>query len=124
MTKDELEVGLTELSRRIEPLEKFLHVFANSLAPPLYYHSGLQYFGFLYGKPDFRHFCLLKGIRAVSALNASIVLVRAGFTQELCVLLRTVVEFKSHIEYVLSERDAAGNLSREVEADIKKYFAD
>ena len=87
-------------------------------------NSGLQHFGFRYGKPDLRHFCLLKSIRAVSALNASIELVRKDYTQELYVLLRTVVEFKSHIEYVLSARSEDGTLQADVERHIQQYFSD
>jgi hypothetical protein len=124
MQKAELEVRLTILSKRVEPLERFLEIFAKSLTPPFIYDSALHHFGFRYGKPDLRHFCLLKGIRAVSALNASIELVRKGFTQELYVLLRTVVEFKSHIEYVLSARSEDGTLQEDVEHHIQQYFSD
>ena len=124
MKRPELEVRLASLSKRLEPLERFLEVFAESLPHPLFYDSGLQHFGFRYGRPDVRHFCLLKSIRAVSALNASIELVRAGYTQELYVLLRTVVEFKSHIEYVLSARNDDGTLDADVERHVQQYFAD
>jgi hypothetical protein len=89
MQKEELEARLAILSKRLEPLERFLEIFAKNLQPPFFYDSGLQHFGFRYGKPDMRHFCLLKSIRALSSLNASIELVRNGYTQELYVLLRT-----------------------------------
>jgi len=124
MQKPELNARLATLSKRLDPLERFLEVFAQSLPVPFFYHSGFQHVGFRYGKPDLRHFCLLKGIRAVSALNASIVLVRAGYTQELYVLLRTVVEFKSHIEFVLSARGEDGALEAGVERHIQQYFSD
>jgi hypothetical protein len=124
MQNTELEPKLAILSKRLEPLERFLEVLAKSLPLPFFYDSSLQHFGFRYGKPDLRHFCLLKGIRAVSALYASIELVRKGYTQELYVLLRTVIEFKSHIEYVLSARREDGTLEGDVERHIQEYFSD
>ena len=124
MQNAELEAKLALLSKRLEPLERFLEVFAKSLPLPFLYDSAVQHFGFRYGRPDLRHFCLLKGIRAVSALNASMELVRKGFTQELYVLLRTVVEFKSHIEYVLSARREDGTLEGDVERHVREYFSD
>jgi hypothetical protein len=37
----------------------------------------------------------------VSALNASLVLARAGYVQEILTLMRTIAEFTTHIDYVL-----------------------
>ena len=70
--------------------------------------------------PTFDIICLLKSIRAVSAFNAAIVLCDAGFTQEICVLLRTIVECTSHIEFVLSSNP----ISADAENFIADYFSD
>jgi hypothetical protein len=98
--------------------------FAKTLPSPLFYDSGRDHYGFRYGKPDLRHFCLLKGIRAVSGLNAAVELVRTGYTQEFVVLLRTVVEYRTHIEFVLSAIDKTGNLRADAETHVQDYFSD
>lgn len=124
MRRAELELQLTDFRARIEPMERFIHALAESLPKPLFYDLGKQHFGFRYGKPDARHFCLLKGIRAVSGLNAAIELVRAGYTQEFYVLLRTIDEYKTHIEFILYARDEHDSLTADAEKHVREYFAD
>jgi hypothetical protein len=120
----ELENRLSQFRLRIDPLERLIYAFAGQLPKPLFYDSGKQHFGFRYGKPDGRHFCLLKGIRAVSGLNAAIELVRAGYAQELHVLLRTIDEYKTHMEFVVYSIDACGELAPDALKHINEYFAD
>ena len=79
-----------------------LAAYAAELSPPLAYDSGRVHFGFRYAKPDERHFCLLKCLRAVSALNAALVLAEQGYSQEIAVLIRTSIEFTTHVKYVLN----------------------
>src|SRR5215831_3101835 len=100
MSGAKIAAQLETLRSRVEPLEKLLHALTVKLPQPLWYHSGKEHFGFRYGKPDERHFCLLKAVRAVSALNAAIELARKGYTQEVAVLIRTLVECTTHIEFV------------------------
>jgi hypothetical protein len=76
MSETELAAQLPALRSRVDPLEKLVHALAERLPAPLRYHSGQRHHGFRYGKPDVRHFCLLKAVRAVSALNAAIELAR------------------------------------------------
>jgi hypothetical protein len=109
---------------RIEPLEKLVHAFAGSFPAPLHYHSGQEHYGVRFGKPDVRHFCLLKAVRVVSALNAAMTLARGGYTQEIGVLMRTLIECTTHIEFVLDCRDEAGVLEPAVDKYINDYFAD
>ena len=105
-------------------MEQFITAFAGTLPQPLFYHSGQEHYGFRYGKPDVRHFCLLKAVRVVSALNAMIALDRGGYTQEIAVLVRTLIEFTTHIEFVLGGFDDGGVLPPEVEKYVQDYFAD
>jgi hypothetical protein len=93
-----METVLGELRSRIEPLERLIQLFADSLEQPKLYRFDSDR-GFRFETPDIRHFCLLKAIRVVSALNPSLELVRGGYTQEFAVLLRTLVECTTHIEY-------------------------
>jgi hypothetical protein len=116
---DEFLGELNRLKARIEPLERLVAAIAGSLQPPIFYHSGQEHYGYRYGKPEARHFCLLKSVRAVSALNAMIALARGGFAQEVGVLGRTMVECTTHIEFVLDSVDES-----ELTSDAKKYVAD
>jgi hypothetical protein len=102
---DEFLARLDGVRSRIEPLERLVTACAISLSSPIFYHSGQGHYGYRYGKPGVRHFCLLKAVRAVSALNAMIALARGGFAQEIGVLVRTLVECTTHIEFVLDALD-------------------
>ena len=115
---------LDRVTARIEPLERFVTAYAASLAPPIFYHSGREHYGFRYGKPGVRHFCLLKAVRTVSALNAMIALARGGFAQEIGVLVRTLVECTTHIEFVLDALDENDVLAPDVDKYVQDFFAD
>lgn len=121
----DVEKELEELRRRICPLEELIAALSQSLNPPILYDSGEQSFGFRYGKPDARHFCLLKSARAVSGLNACLYLARAGFTQELAVIIRTVIECATHIEYVLLSSRPDGSMELGPAHDhVHEFFRD
>jgi hypothetical protein len=124
MSDTKIAAQLERLRSRVEPLEKLLHALAEKLPQPLWYHSGKQHFGFRYGKPDVRHFCLLKAVRAVSALNAAIELAGRGYAQEIFVLMRTIFEYTSHIEFVLSAPDGTGELTPAAAKYVQEFFDD
>lgn len=124
MSDTKIVVRLDTLRPRVEPLEKLLHALAEKLPQPLWYHSGKEHFGFRYGKPDERHFCLLKAVRAVSALNAAIELAGGGYAQEIFVLMRTIFEYTSHIEFVLSAPDGTGALTPAAAKYVQEFFDD
>jgi hypothetical protein len=117
-----IETVLGELRSRIEPLERLVQLFADSLEQPKLYRFDSDR-GFRFETPDIRHFCLLKAIRVVSALNAALELVRGGYTQEFAVLLRTLVECTTHIEYVL-DPDESEQHRAEVKKYVEAFFAD
>lgn len=83
MSDMDVTAQLETLRSKVAPFERLLHALAGKLPQPLWYHSGKEHFGFRYGKPDKRHFCLLKAVRAVSALNAAIELAGRGYAQEI-----------------------------------------
>jgi hypothetical protein len=112
---------IENLKSQVAPLARFVELFATSLGQP-----GLRHIhdrGFRYTSPDLRHFCLLKLVRVVSGLNASVELARAGFAQEIGVLMRTVVECATHIEYVLDPNDSEEHCA-EVERYVHAFFQD
>lgn len=115
-----LSQDMDSLQRRMEPLERFLQLLASSLPSPSLRKFDVTGQGFRYSNPDIRHFCLLKAVRAVSAFNAAIALCHSGYTQEISVLLRTVVECTSHIDFVLSKEPSDEDVSKFME----QYFSD
>jgi hypothetical protein len=117
-----LERSWRALELRIAPLERLVMAVASSLKPPKYYREYTDA-GYRYEAPDVRHFCLLKAARVVSALNASVHLARAGYVQEIAVLMRTVIECTTHIEYVLDLDDSVAH-TKAVEAYLRAFFED
>ena len=103
--------------------EEVVGKIAGSLSPPLQYHSGISHHGFRYAKPDWRNFCLLKAVRAVSGLNACVRLFGGGFSQEIAVIIRTIIECTTHIEFILSGLKG-DQLGSEQAKYIDKFFSD
>src|SRR5438874_12325049 len=99
MPETSFEAQLGALKARIVPMERLVTAIAGSVPKPLFYHSGQEHFGFRYPKPGVLHFCLLKAVRTVSALNAMVALARGGYAQEIGVLVRILVECTTHIEF-------------------------
>jgi hypothetical protein len=116
-----IEVVLQALQMQVVPLERVIELFSASLDSPTL-RGPEENRAYRYDKTDIRHFCLLKGVRVVSALNAMLELARSGYIQEVGVLIRTVAEFTSHIEFVLE----TGTEEHRAEVDryLKAFFAD
>jgi len=123
MTPD-FEIRLQALDSKIEPLQKFITAFSETFVKPIFYHSGQEHYGFRFGTPSVKHFCLLKAVRVVSALNAAVALARSGYAQEIAVLIRTLIEYTTHIEFVLNGTEESGALTPDVEKYVRDYFAD
>ena len=70
LNKAEVSRHLDALQQRLEPAEQFVDCLAGNLAQPIFCDFDGAHTGFRYAKPDRRHFCLLKYVRAVSALGA------------------------------------------------------
>ena len=117
-----VEAVLNGLQARIATLERVIEIFTGILPPPT-----LQDFGggrgFRFEKPDVRHFCLVKAVRVVSALNAAIELSRMGYTQEMASLMRIVSECTRHIEYVVDIDDDATHQTN-VKNYLREFFQD
>jgi hypothetical protein len=117
-----LDATLEILRSRVVPLERFIHLFGNSLTQPRL-RDVLGDRGFRYENPGVRHFCLLKAVRAVSSLNASLELAKRGYLQEIATLMRTLVECTTHIEFVLEPADSEDERA-EVKRYVEAFFAD
>lgn len=115
--------AIVDLRERVAPLARFIHTVSGSLPAPKL-KRGDNWVGFRYENPEVIHFCVLRAARIVSGLNASIELVRAGFTQEIGVVLRTNIEYVSHIDFVLASRDEQGKLSAKADKFLAEFFSD
>jgi hypothetical protein len=117
-----IEASLRAIEEELEPLDRVVRLLTASLGEPFLRKSGDDR-GFRYAAPDVRHFCLLKSVRALSALNAAIELALKGYTQEIAVLMRTLIECTTHVEFVL-ETDDTDDHREAVRKYIEDYFAD
>ncbi len=113
-----IEIALRALEEKLDPLERVIRLFTASLGEPTLRKSNDER-GFRYEAPGVQHFCLLKAVRALSALNAAIELARKGYTQEIAVLMRTLIECTTHIEFVLEI-----DYEEEHRAVVRKYIGD
>jgi hypothetical protein len=94
-----------------------------SLAPPLMCISGRGCSGYRYEEPTVKHFCLLQIVKALSGLNAALVLAEHGFNQEMCVIIRTIIEATSKIDFILSGYKD-DELADKQKTYLDDYFAD
>jgi hypothetical protein len=117
-----MQIDLRKLEERILPLRRVVELLDTSLGEPTMYRTEISG-GFRYENPDVRHFCLLKAVRTVSALNAAICLAREGYVQEIYVLIRTIAEFTTHIEFVLDPNETEKH-KEEAKRYVASFFAD
>lgn len=114
---------IDDLKQKVHTLEKFVDLFAAQFEPPKFFRKELEQ-GFRFTSPNYQHFCLLRSCRIVSALNASIELARAGYPQEIGVLLRTMIEYCSQVDFILLNRDDQGNVVGKAKSFVESYFDD
>jgi hypothetical protein len=120
LTAADWERRLGEFVAEIGYQEKVVQLLEETLDKPIFCPEHL---GFRYINPGPKHFCLLKAARCVSALWAIVPLLEAGFSQEIAVLIRTIVENTTHIELVLVDYKD-GQLGDSQLRHISDYFAD
>lgn len=116
------DAALGGLQNRVVILETVIDILSNILPAPKL-HVSAEGRGFRYENPDVRHFCLLKAVRVVSALNAAIELARRGYVQELATLMRVVEGSRKHIEYV-TEVDDGEQHRANVAKYLREFFDD
>ena len=112
----------SKIKDHINQFEKIVSIFADSVDPPLMYESGIRHRGFRYTNPTPKHFCVIKVVRAVSGLNAALILAENGFNQEMCVMVRTIIDCLTQIDYVLSGFN--DGILADRQQKLVKYFFD
>ncbi|WP_441227896.1 hypothetical protein AB7813_03705 [Tardiphaga sp. 20_F10_N6_6] len=112
---------LDRLAERVDDLAAFVHAFADQFEEPAFDRTERC---FRYSNPGLAHFCILRSARVVSALYASICLAKGGFSQEINVLMRSVLEFCSQIDFVLLNLKDNKDPTSAALKFIDDYFAD
>lgn len=118
-----LGIRFKKIVAEIELQERVVHLVAASLDAPSFVENGRSPPGYRFADPGWKHFCLLKSVRAVSGLNTCAHLTSGGFNQEMVVLVRTITECTTQIEFVLAglEGDELADAQRDF---VRAYFAD
>ncbi|WP_441241512.1 hypothetical protein [Tardiphaga sp. 768_D3_N2_1] len=117
----DFETRLVAIEQRIDAMAEFIHALSSSMEQPVFNRSERY---FRYSNPSAMHFVLLKGTRVVSAFYACTTLCRGGFAQEIYVLLRTVIEYCSQIDYMASSLDGTQRPSGRAADIVRDYFED
>lgn len=112
-----------DLEDKVEICKKVISLFIKDLSKPIFYDSGIIHKGYRYANPTILHFCVLKAVRAISGFNACIVLGKEGYIQEICVIIRSVIDAKTQIEFILSGYQD-GTLKEIQQKHLDRYFSD
>ncbi|MCF8189941.1 MAG: hypothetical protein K9J14_01620 [Polynucleobacter sp.] len=112
---NELEHSLKRLSYFYGELETFL--------PKINFNDSAPYRTFRVGNDAHTDslVCYLKGMKAVSTLNASLILLKSGFTQEVGALCRMVDEACNEIIFLLKP-DGENSLSSSQEQFLDSFY--
>jgi hypothetical protein len=102
--------------------ERAIGVIARSLDVPQASNNGHP--GLRFSNPGWKHFCLLKSMRAVSGLNACCLLYDGGYCQEIPVILRTIGECTAQIDFVIAGVTSEGDLAPKQNRFVTAYFED
>jgi len=120
MSENNYENSIVIMYDAIKVLENAVNKMQVKIGKPLYLPEE--------GKPRYRYgeksaviIQLLKAVRIVSGLNASMVLLEKGFIQEIGVLIRAIKEFMTDIEF-LQEGIENGTFNKQQDKFIKDFF--
>lgn len=98
------------------------HIF-DKVEKPIYVEHGPDEAGFRFQTGTPLIYCMLKLARTASALNAMKMLYEGGFTQEIAVLVRTVIDHTSHAEYVAHGYNDPVDQDKVLD-HVDRFFAD
>ena len=119
MQRNELAGAVAKIVIRIATLSSVVEVIERSLTPQILCQLDGQGASFRYASPQRIHLIVLKAARIVSSLNACTFLLARGFTQEIATILRTILDFKTTIEFL-----SRGNeTDKEIKHYIEAYFS-
>lgn len=108
-------------AQAVDILERAVRRFTIKMRPPLFLpeESRPRY---RYPDPSPELLRSLKAVRVVSALNAAAPLLAEGFVIEVCVLLRTIDDFLTEMNFAVP--DESGELGPKQQRFIDEFFAE
>jgi hypothetical protein len=109
------------LAETLQKLEQF-YVQMDKAAGQLLYRDVGPYRQFRHESFTESLACYLKGIKAISTLNASIVLLRQGYAQEVGALCRMVDDFCNEIFFLLLPQGENGTFSDDQIRFLENFF--
>jgi len=110
----------TYLENTLSDLGTLYHEMAGEIQAPVFADVG-GYRAWRYQDLSESLACFLKGVKVVSSLNASMVLLRAGYTQEIGALCRMIDDYCNEIFFLLLPQDGE-NFSKEQIQFLSDFF--
>lgn len=110
----------TYLEDTLSDLGALYHEMANQIQTPIFVDVG-GYKAWRYQVLSESLACFLKGVKVVSSLNASMVLLRTGYTQEIGALCRMIDDYCNEIVFLLIPQDSE-NFSNEQIQFLNDFF--
>lgn len=108
------------LESTLSELGGLYHEIAGKIDPPVFVdNGGIKVWR--YQKISESLACYLKGVKLISTLNASMVLLRTGYTQEIGALCRMADDFCNEIFYLLTPQDG-DNFSKDQLQFLTDFF--
>ena len=112
--------GLNLIKGCVELLERAVVIFDDEIGKPEFIREiGRE--RFRYQKPSSQIFQVLKSVRVASAYNACLCLLRQGYCQETCALIRMVFEFLHDMEFI-AESYLKGGVSGRQQEMLALFF--
>lgn len=105
----------------VDMLENATDHFIECISKPIY--DSVPKPHYVFKNPDQKTYVVLRCVRITSGFNASLMLLKCGYTQEVGVLLRTILEFIHDIDFVFEEFT---NKDRKetIQSVVKNYFSE
>jgi hypothetical protein len=108
------------LENTLSHLGCLYHEMANEIQAPIFVDVG-GYKAWRYQNLSESLACYLKGVKVVSSLNASMVLLRTGYTQEIGALCRMIDDYCNEISFLLLPSDGE-NFSNDQIQFLNDFF--
>jgi len=114
-------ISIEQLTSFLNEQEALAHELGRNFEPPRFVR--------VRGLPQFRHepksdllMSYLKCLRAISSLNAALVLLRSGFIQEVGALCRCIDEFCEDVRFLATPLGDGGKYSQDQQRLVEEFF--
>jgi|CXWL01.1.fsa_nt_gi hypothetical protein len=114
-------ISIDQLASFLNEQEALAHELGRNFKPPRFVR--------VHGLPQVRHeiksdllMSYLKCLRAISSLNAALILLRSGFIQEVGALCRCIDEFCEDVHYLATPLGEEGKYSQDQQRLVEEFF--